>query len=339
MARPRLITLVIATMGTLVFLASGIPLPFLLGPLFACLIAALAGTRLADMGRFSVLMRTILGVAIGASITPDILGRLPEFLLPVLLVPVYILVLGAVGYPFFRKICGFDHPTAYYSAMPGGLQDMLVFGEEAGADVRALSLIQATRVLVIVTIAPVLLTLIWDLDLTQPPGQPASALPLWQMGVMVLSGLFGWLIAARLGMFGASILGPMILTAALSLSGVIQFRPPAEAIFAAQFFIGLTVGARYTGITKHELKIDVLAGAGYCVILAVVALFFAEIVALSGMAGQIDAFLAFIPGGQAEMVVVAIIAGADLAFVVTIHLVRIMVVIFGAPIVARLFKS
>jgi len=334
---PRFATLVIAAVGAVLFMFLGIPLPFLLGPLFACLIAALAGAQMQDMGSLSVLMRTILGVAIGASITPEIFSRLPEFILPVLLVPIYILVLGAIGYPFFRKVCRFDHATSYYSAMPGGLQDMLVFGEEAGADVRALSLIQATRVLVIVTIAPLLLAFVWELDLTQPPGRPATDLPLDQMGIMVLAGLLGWKIAARVGMFGASILGPMILTAILSITGVIQSRPPAEAIFAAQFFIGLAVGARYTGITGRELRIDVAAGAGYCVILAIVALIFAEIVALTGMASQIDAFLAFIPGGQAEMVIIAIIAGADLAFVVTIHLVRIMTVIFGAPIMARLF--
>ena len=331
-------TLVVAAWGAGVFVALGLPLPFLLGPLFFCLLAALAGGNMAGMGKFGVLMRTILGVAIGSSITPDITARLGEFLLPALMVPLFILVIAALGYPFFRKVCGLDHPTAYYAAMPGGLQDMIVFGEEAGADVRALSLIHATRVLIIVSVAPALLAFVWDLDLTQPPGAPMTTLPLSQMGIMVLSGVMGWKIAERVGMFGASILGPLILTAVLSLSGVIESRPPAEAIFAAQFFIGIAVGARYTGISGHEVRVDVAAGAGYCVILAIVALVFAEVVALTGMAPQIDAFLAFAPGGQAEMVVIALIAGADLAFVVTMHLLRILVVIIGAPLVARLFR-
>lgn len=45
--------------------------------------------------------------------------------------------------------------------------------------------------------------------------------------------------------------------------------------------------------------------------------------------------LALSPGGQAEMVVLAIVAGADMAYVVTHHVVRLIVVILGAPIFER----
>ena len=47
--------------------------------------------------------------------------------------------------------------------------------------------------------------------------------------------------------------------------------------------------------------------------------------------------LAFLPGGQAEMAVIAIVAQADVGFVVAHHLLRIFIVIFSAPVVARLF--
>ena len=49
-------------------------------------------------------------------------------------------------------------------------------------------------------------------------------------------------------------------------------------------------------------------------------------------------FLAFAPGGQAEMTVLAIVAGADLGFVIAHHLVRVVLVITGAPVAARLFR-
>ncbi len=38
------------------------------------------------------------------------------------------------------------------------------------------------------------------------------------------------------------------------------------------------------------------------------------------------------------MTVLAIVAGADLGFVIVHHLTRIVIVITGAPIAARLFK-
>jgi uncharacterized protein len=330
----RLRTLAIAAAGVALFWLLGLPLPFLLGPLFACLVAALMGAAMRDMGWLSKAMRSILGVAVGSAVTPELAARLPEMALSVALVPFFVLTIGAVGYPFFRRVYGYDPPTAYYSAMPGGLQDMLVFGQEAGGNVRTLSLIHATRVLTIVSLAPFLITGIWGLPLTEAPGAPAADVPPDQAAVLVLTALGGWWAAQRVGLFGAPILGPLILGAALSLGGVLTMRPPAEAILAAQYFIGLSVGAAYTGVTLAELRRDVAAGFAFCLILAVIALAFAEAVALAGLAPTLEAFLAFAPGGQAEMVVLALVAGADLAFVVTHHLVRVVVVIVGAPLFA-----
>ena len=49
--------------------------------------------------------------------------------------------------------------------------------------------------------------------------------------------------------------------------------------------------------------------------------------------------LSMAPGGQAELVVMALIVGADLGFVVAHHLFRIFIVILGAPIMERFMKS
>ena len=72
------LTFLIAGAGSLGFFILGLPLPFLLGPMSACLIAALAGMQLKGAGQFGLFMRTFLGVAVGSSITPELLGRMPE---------------------------------------------------------------------------------------------------------------------------------------------------------------------------------------------------------------------------------------------------------------------
>ncbi len=335
---PRLPTAGVALAGAGAFHALSLPLPFLLGPIFACLGAALLGVRMRDMGRLGTGMRTILGVAVGAAITPALLGRLPEMAWSVALVVPYTALAGALGYPFFRRVCRFDRPTSFYAAMPGGFQDMVIFGEEAGADVRALSLIHATRVLVIVTLVPFLILTAFGQPLDAPPGDPIAAVPAGEMALMAVCAVAGWLGAERIGLFGASILGPLVLAAAFSLGGLLHHRPPAEAILAAQFFIGASIGAKYTGVVAREIRVDVLAGIVYCAILGALALGFAELAAGMGWAPPLEALLAFSPGGQAEMAVLAIVAGADVAFVVTHHVTRIVVVIVGAPLVAGLWR-
>lgn len=336
--KARALTFATALAGVGVFWLAGLPLPFLFGPMCACLLAALAGVPLEGMGQISVGARTILGVAVGASITPALIGVLPQMAASVALVPLYIVVIAAIGVPFFRKVYGFDWATSWYAAMPGGLQDMVIFGQEAGGDVRALSLIHATRVLIIVTLAPAILTLGFGVSLDNPIGAPAAELPVAELGFMIVAAFIGWKGGERIGLFGASILGPMIVTAALSLAGVIHTRPPAEAVLFAQFFIGMGIGVGYVGVTLRELRRDVAAGVVFVLILAVLATVFTEVVVLFGLAQPMEGFLAFAPGGQAEMTVLAIVAGADLGFVIVHHLTRIMLVITGAPVAARLFR-
>ena len=334
----RALTLGLALLCSGMFWVLSLPLPFLFGPLFGCLFAALAGAPLKGLGQLSVAARTILGVAVGASLTPEVVARVPQMAASVALVPLYIAVIGLVGVPFFRKIYKFDWATSWYAAMPGGLQDMVIFGQQAGGDVRALSLIHTTRVMIIVTVAPLILTLGFGVTIDNPIGAPATELPLHEMALMALAALVGWKGGEKIGLFGPSILGPMILTGVLSLSGVIHYRPPAEAILVAQFMIGIGIGVGYVGVTMLEIKRDVSAGVIFVLMLAGLAAVFTEAVVLLGLAPAVDGFLAFAPGGQAEMTVLAIIVGGDLGYVIVHHLTRILLVISGAPIVARVMR-
>lgn len=328
-----IITLMIALAGTAVFIAASLPLPWLLGPMFGCLVAALAGYRIKSAPYIGDAMRTVLGVAIGASITPALFDRIGDMLLTVALIPPFIVLLGVVGYPYFRRLCGFDKVTSFYAAMPGGFQDMLLFGEEAGGNVRALSLIHATRVMVIVSLMPFAMELIWRRELSTVSGAPIVDMAGVELLVMLAAAVFGWWGARAVGLFGAPILGPMIVATILSLTNVLHFRPPVEAITAAQFFIGIAIGEKYRGLTVEELRNVVVAGLGYTLITLVVSLGIVALVVRWGLAPEIEAVLAFAPGGQAEMVLLAIVAGADMAFVVTHHIVRVAIVILCAPMV------
>ena len=336
---PHILTYVVAALGVAGFMALQLPLPWLLGPIFACLIAALIGVPMKGVKRVNETMRTILGVAVGATFTPALLASMALMWPTLLMIPLMVLCIGVAGVPYFMKLWKYDFATSYYATMPGGLQDMLVFGEEAGGDVRTLSLIHATRVLVIVVALPFILQGIWDADLSNPPGAPATTIAPSQLLIMGVCAIGGWQIAKKIGMFGASILGPLILTAIAALAGILENRPPSEAIWMAQFFIGMTVGTKYAGITMEEIKRDLTAGLGFCVILILLTLVFAETIYVLGLAPPLETILAFAPGGQAELTILALIVGADMAFVIAHHVLRIFIVILGAPLFARLFSQ
>ena len=334
-----LFTFAIAGAGVAAFMLLGLPLPWLLGPITACLLAALIGVPLRGIRIVNESMRTILGVAVGATFTPALLLAMMGYWPTLLLIPVMTALIGLLGVPYFHRLWGYDFATSYYGSMPGGLQDMLAFGEEAGANVRALSLIQATRVLFIVVALPFILQSVWDADLSNPPGLPVTAVDPVQLLVMLACAVIGWRVAKRVGMFGSSILGPLILAAVAALSGVLTQRPPAEAIWAAQFFIGMTVGVKYVGVTAREIRRDLTAGFGFCLILLGLTVLFTEVIYAADLAPPMETLLAFAPGGQAELTVLALIVGADMAFVIAHHVLRMFLVIFGGPLFARLFAK
>lgn len=335
--KPVIYAFAAGLLGVGVFFLLALPLPWLLGPITACLIAALIGVPMQGIKPVNEAMRTVLGVAVGATMTPAVIATFPAMWPTLVLIPLMVVLIGAAGIPYFMRLWRYDFATAYYSTMPGGLQDMLVFGEEAGGNVRTLSLIHATRVLVIVVALPFLLSSIWGADLSNPPGVPAITVPPQELALMVFCAGLGWWGAKRIGLFGATILGPLLVAAVCAMAGLLHYRPPAEAIWAAQFFIGMTIGAKYVGITLQEVRRDITAGLGFCVILIILTVIFVEAIYSAGLAPGQETLLAFAPGGQAELTVLALIVGADVAFVVAHHVLRIFVVILGAPVAVRLF--
>ena len=325
-------TLALALLGVLSFQWLQLPLPFLFGPMTALLLAALCGLQLKGAGVVSNASRAILGVAIGASITPALLHQLPSMAITVSLVPVYVALCGLIGVPYFKRVCRFDSATAYYAAMPGGLQDMVLFGQEAGGNARTISLIQATRLLIFVTIAPFALSHLYGLNLYKPVGIAARDLPLEQLLVMVVLALVGWWAGVKVKMFGAPMLGPMVIASVASLAGILHERPPREAILFAQVFVGLGIGVYYTGLTVQELRRDIVSGMGYVLMLLLLSTLFVFGLSHFHLGDPVSIFLAYAPAGQAEMAVLALVVGADLGYVVAHHIVRVVLVIVGAPL-------
>ena len=80
------------------------PLPWLLGPLLACLVAAFAQAPLEGLGGAAKPLRTIPGVAVGATITPALFGRLDDMALSVALLPALALANGQIGVPNFHRV-------------------------------------------------------------------------------------------------------------------------------------------------------------------------------------------------------------------------------------------
>ncbi len=128
----------------------------------------------------------------------------------------------------------------------------------------------------------------------------------------------------------------MVVSAAVHLAGVSAAQPPQEIVNLAQWVMGTVIGCRFIGTAPAEVLRVMRYSVGATAIMLGLTVVFGWV--LSALVGtDIEAVvLAYAPGGLAEMTLVALALGADVAFVATHHLVRIVLVVVCAPAVFRM---
>ncbi|MBD3764124.1 MAG: AbrB family transcriptional regulator [Rhodobacterales bacterium] len=175
-----LLALGLGAAGGAVALWLALPLGMLLGSLVA--VGAVTATGLRPLGRVPQIPQhvrnwliPIVGVAIGGSFTPQILREMPGWAGSLLALAVYLPVAHAIGYLIYRRMGAIDRPTACFASVPGGLIECLVLGEEAGADIRVLTLLAALRLAAVATAAMLVLAAALAFALSGVVGQPLAA--------------------------------------------------------------------------------------------------------------------------------------------------------------------
>jgi len=149
----------------------------------------------------------------------------------------------------------------------------------------------------------------------------------------------GYPIAKRLKIPAAPLIGPMVLSAAVHMAGMTAAKPPSELVNLAQIVIGTNVGCRFVGVpVRHVFKTMYLSIAVTLFMVALAVVFAYLLNRLTGF-GFEALWLAFSPGGLAEMTLISLAMGIDTAFVSTHHLLRMLFMVTAAPLVFAWLKK
>lgn len=324
--------LVLGIAGGWLFAWLLLPLPWMLGPMTVCTLAALMKLPIAAPTVVRPPMSAVIGVMLGAAFSPDIATRLLGWLPTVIGLAFFVAASGIACVWYFRKVGRMDFTTAYFAGMPGGLVEMVIVGEQRGGDGRTIALVHSARILLVVMTLPFLVQAVEGVSLgvrTSPAPSivdaPLSA-ELWIIACVVV----GVMVGHVLRLPAKYLLGPMLVSALVHLSGLSDFQPPTEIVNGAQVVLGVTIGCRFLG-TAPKLILRILAlTAGSTVILLGMTLVFALGVAQFSNYGVVPLLLAYSPGGLAEMSLVAIAVHTEVAFVAAHHIIRIVFVMMSA---------
>ena len=328
--------LALGAIGGAVFYMLQLPLPWLLGAMSFVTIAAIAGAPLASWARFRNGMVAVLGVLLGSQFNAEIFARVADWYVGLAGVALSGGLMVALCTLYYRKIGGYDRTSAYFSAIPGGLSEMMVLGEAMGGDARKISLSHGVRILTAVFLIAFYFRLFEGYQPTGPVGEEVSAIG-WHDGlILVACAIVGWPGARLLRIPAGQLVGPLALSAAAHLTGLVSAMPPGEFVAVAQVALGAAIGARFVGarITEIWRVIAVSMGAAL-IMVAIAAIFALGLGELSG-SSKTALFLAQAPGGLAEMSIIALSFGTAAAFVSTHHIVRIILLVVIAPALFRI---
>lgn len=329
-----------AVAGTLAW-AAALPLGFLLGSMLVTAGWAVSGRRLLGKpvtlpARFRFSFVPVIGVAIGGAVTPEVAGQMPGWWPTLAALCLFVPMAHALGYAIYRRM-GIGRREALYGAVPGGLIESVTLAEAAGADVRVVTVLQFLRLILTILTVPFLF---WGIT-GQAVGSAAgariagAALSLPDAAVLVLAAVAGVAVARAMRLPGWIMTGPLAASALLHGLGWVEGVPPDGLIAATQVVLGTGLGARFAGIERAVLLRAGRAALANGVAALALAFAFAEALHLGVGEPVAAVFLAFAPGGLAEMSLVALSLGVGVVFVTAHHVLRILLAVVLAQAAGR----
>lgn len=334
---PRIaLALVIGTAGGSAFYLMNLPLPWMLGALFATMAASIANAPILGPARLRPAVVAVIGVLLGSSFTPDIVAQASAWIGTIAVLMVYVVAVALVVVPFYRFAGGFDWVTAYFAGMPGGLSEMIEIGEASGAKPAPIILAHSLRIVVTIALIAFWFRIVGGHEVGASMGAVDTPLTWLDAVLLLASAVLGSFVGKWLRFPAPTFLGSLLVSAALHLSGLTESAPPGLLINTAQVLLGTVLGCRFLGISARTVLPAAALAIGATLI--TLALAFGAGLAMGYLAGIApdQALLALAPGGLTEMGLIALAINADVAFVALHHVVRILFVIVLAPLAFRL---
>ncbi len=322
---------------------AGAPTPTLFGPLIAAGALALRGAPAHPPPAPAVTVsQAVIGVTVGSYVKVSTLATVATNWLPVAGVCLSTLAMSVLAGLLLGRRSDIDRATASFCMIAGGASGLTAISRQLGADERLVAVVQYLRVLLVVVITPLAARTLFA----------AGALPREHQGAPATYGApasFAFLLcctAAGLALVrffrlpAGSLLGPMLISATATLAGVSYGGTlPAVAQNLALAVIGAQIGLRFSSSTLRIAgRILPTATVLIGIVMAGCAALGALLASATG-ASALDGYLATTPGGLYVVLATSTSTYADTTFVVSVQVLRLIMMLLLAPLLARLLGA
>jgi membrane AbrB-like protein len=237
---------------------------------------------------------------------------------------------------YLRYVHGWDPVSALLGSSPGALAQVMALSVEYKADMRAIAIVQTMRVVALTVGIPTGLawfgfTAAGGIMVRLGTSHPQS---LTELGILVAASTVSALVVWKLRLPGGLIFGSMMASAVLHGLGYVSAVLPWWVASAAVIGIGAVTGSRFSGTAPMTLLRFLAAAVGsFTVAMTVASL--SVIVLTTLMSVRVgDAVVAFSPGAQDTMMVLALALHLDPVFVGALQISRFLIVSLLVPFMA-----
>ncbi len=331
-----IITLILSINLGLLFEKFHLPAAMLLGPMLIGIIVSLLGVMIFIPTQGFLAALSILGCIIAQSLSADIFTPLKQHWLIISIV--LLITMCASTLCGWLLICFSRLPgtTGAWGTAPGGASAMVAMSANYGADMRLVAFMQYLRVLLVI-ITAVLVTHSMSNDVivnhvVEHKWFPPITKDLFYTLALAFTG--GWL-GRRLPIPSGAMLIPMFLAVLFRSQSLIILELPDWLNMIAYTIIGLSIGLRFN---RHVLRLA-FRSLPHVLFSILVLMFVCALSALmlNKMIGTdpLTAYLATSPGGLDTVAIIAAGTTVDMSLIISIQTLRLLMVLFMGPIVAK----
>jgi len=329
-------TLVIGSVGGVLFLWANLPGGLISGAMIAVGVAAIAGRPLSVPPILTQTVLVLLGISLGSLVSRQLLQHIGAYPITIglLALATFCSTFGSSYY--LQRVHGWDRTSAFLAGSPGALSQITMLAIERGADVSAIAVVQTMRVIILTAALPLLLALTGIAPSSPPAAATAIASPL-ELAELVAASVAAALLLGLIKFPASWMFGAMIGSSVLHGTGLIEGGLPPWVRGIALVGIGSLIGSRFARMKTKTLLSHVNAALGSFAIAIVISAIFVAVIALTTPVRFADIVVAFAPGAMDAMLALALTLHIDPIFVGAHHLSRFVFVSIATPGIIHLF--
>jgi hypothetical protein len=305
--------LAIGLAGGLVFWLLGIPAPWLAGSMMAAIVAVFSKVRMGVPDWLRALAFIFLGIQTGTAVSWDTVDRAIHWPLSIAFLCLTVVAITWACTAYYIRRSDWDPATALFASLPGALSLTLLLASGTKADMRRVTIAQCIRLFFLVAALPTVIT--WLRPSEEVMVTLSQIGGVWDILLLVAVSSAAGLALEWLKVPAGLIMGPMLASAGLELSGLIDGAAPASILIPANVVLGVMIGVRFAHFTFTEFRQALVEGFSGFVIALIIAMAGAGVAAWFSNLPFALTLLAFSPGGLDAMTIMAFSLNLDPAYV------------------------